>query len=212
MLLVSHNVQQRGHEHDGCYVNRPIQVLSGVLSDPAGVLFGLEAEFRVLSVQRTGPDAVRLIMDQVVREGPCPACGVLSSTVKDRPMVRVKDLPASGQAVELWWRKRRLLCGEQLCPQRSFTQTADAVRPRARLTERLRNKVATAIATSNRAVADVAAEYSVSWPTAHKALIAAAARWLPAPAPTAVLGSTKPGSGRCGGSWTAPAGDGRIRG
>ena len=71
----------------------PFQVLSGVLSDPAGVLFGLEAEFRVLSVQRTGPDAVRLIMDQVVREGPCPACGVLSSTVKDRPMVRVKDCP-----------------------------------------------------------------------------------------------------------------------
>jgi hypothetical protein len=28
----------------------PFQVLYGVLSDPAGVLFGLEAEFRVLSV------------------------------------------------------------------------------------------------------------------------------------------------------------------
>ncbi|MDN5769843.1 MAG: hypothetical protein L0H24_02970, partial [Microlunatus sp.] len=32
----------------------------------------------------------------------------------------------------------------------------------------------------NRAVCDGAAEYVVSWPTAHKALIAAAARWLPA--------------------------------
>jgi hypothetical protein len=28
---------------------------------------------------------------------------VLSSVVKDRPLIRVKDLPASGQAVELWW-------------------------------------------------------------------------------------------------------------
>ena len=35
-------------------------------------------------------------------------CGVFSSVVKDRPLIRVKDLPASGQAVELWWRKRRL--------------------------------------------------------------------------------------------------------
>ena len=41
---------------------------------------------------------------------------------------------------------------------------------------------------SNRSVADVAAEYGVSWPTAHKALVAAAAHWLPEPEPTAVLG------------------------
>jgi transposase len=163
-------------------------VVSGVLSDPAGVLFGLEEEFRVLSVQRTGPDAIRLIMEQTAREGPCPDCGVVSSTVKDRPMVGVKDLPASGQTVELWWRKRRLLCRERLCPRGSFTQTASAVRPRARLTERLRDTVATAIAVSNRAVSEVAAEYGVSWPTAHKALIVAATRWLPEPAPTAVLG------------------------
>jgi hypothetical protein len=67
MLLVSYNVQQRGHEHDGCYVNRPLRVLS----DPASMLFGLEAEFRVLSVCRTGPTAVRLIMEQSAREGPC---------------------------------------------------------------------------------------------------------------------------------------------
>jgi len=37
-------------------------------------------------------------------------------------------------------------------------------------------------------VSEVAAEYGVSWPTAHKALIAAAARWLPVPAPTSRLG------------------------
>ncbi len=95
---------------------------------------------------------------------------------------------ASGQRVELWWRKRRLACRETLCPRRSFTQTCTAVRPRGRVTERLRDQVATAIASSNRAVSDVAAEYGVSWPTAHRALIAAAARWLPTPTPTRVLG------------------------
>ena len=188
MLLVFHNVQQRGHEHDDATSIVPTQVLSGVLSDLTTMLFGLEEEFSVLAVDRCGPWAVKVIIEQIARDGPCPECGVLSSVVKDRPLIRVKDLPASGQAVELWWRKRRFRCGEDRCPRRSFTQTATAVRPRGRLTERLRDKLASAIAGSNRAVADVAAEYGVSWPTAHQALVAAAAHWLPEPEPTAVLG------------------------
>jgi transposase len=103
-------------------------------------------------------------------------------------VIRVNDLPASGQTVQMWWRKRRLRCRERLCPRRSFTQTARLVRPRGRVTERLRDKVAAAIASSNRSVSDVAAEYGVSWPTAHRALVAAAVRWLPEPEPTGVLG------------------------
>ena len=94
----------------------PTQMLSGVLSDPTAVLLGLEAEFSVLGVSRTAPFAVKVVVEQAAREGPCPDCGVLSSAVKDRSLRRVKDLPASGQAVELWWRKRRLVCGEPLCP------------------------------------------------------------------------------------------------
>ena len=159
-----------------------------MLSDPAATLFGLETEFRVLDVRRTAAAAVRVIVEQPAREAPCPACGVLSATIKDRPLRRIKDLPASGQTVELWWRKRRLVCAEGLCHRRTFTQTCDAVRPRGRLTERLRDKFASAIASSNRSVADVAGEYGVSWPTAHRAPVAAAARWLPAPEPTRVLG------------------------
>ena len=108
--------------------------------------------------------------------------------MKDRPLRRIKDLPASGQSVELWWRKRRLACLEELCPRRSFTQTSAAIRPRARLTERLRDKIARAIAAGNRAVSEVAAEFEVSWPTAHRALVTAAARWLPEPTPTSRLG------------------------
>jgi hypothetical protein len=32
----------------------------------------------------------------MARQGPCPACGVVTGKVKDRPMMRVRDLPASG--------------------------------------------------------------------------------------------------------------------
>jgi transposase len=144
----------------------PTQVLSGMLS-PTAMLFGLEEEFSVLTVDRCGPFAVKVIIEQIARDGPCPDCGVLSSVVKDRPMIRVKDLPVSGQAVQLWWRKRRFRCGEDRCPRRSFTQTAAAVRPRGRLTERLRDKLASAIAGSKRSVA---------------------AHWLLEPEPTAMLG------------------------
>src|SRR6478736_92636 len=171
MLLVSHNTSTNeatsmADARSPC----PPEVSSGLLSDPAAVLFGLEHQFRVLHAQRTAPDAIKVLVELTAREGPCPACGVLTTAVKERPLSRLKDLPASGQRVELWWRKRRLACRETLCPRRSFTQTCTAVRPRGRVTERLRDQVATAIASSNRA------------------LIAAAARWLPTPTPTRVLG------------------------
>ena len=130
----------------------PVEVSPEVLSDPAAVLFGLEHEFAVLQVERMSVDSIKVVVELTAREGPCPACGVLTSAVKERPLGRLKDLPASGQRVELWWRKRRLACRETLCPRRSFTQTCTAVRPRGRVTERLRDRVATAIATSNRAV------------------------------------------------------------
>src|SRR5215217_3411249 len=69
--------------------------------DPTAVLFGLEDEFSVLGVDRIGPTKVKMIIEQTAREGPCPACGVLTSAVKDRPVMRLKDLPACGIGSEL---------------------------------------------------------------------------------------------------------------
>src|SRR5215204_4102325 len=101
------------------------------MSDATSVLFGLEHDFRVLEVQRVDTTTVKVIIEQTVREGPCPECGVFSGVVKERPWMRLRDLPISGQSVELWWRKRRLVCGEVLCPRKTFTQVSIAVRPRA---------------------------------------------------------------------------------
>ena len=126
--------------------------------------------------------------------------------------MRLKDLPVSGQTVELWWRKRRLICGEGLCPQKTFTQVSAAVRPRARVTERLRERVAQAIASGNRAVSEVAGEYAVSWPTAHKALVRRRHGGCRSQNRRAGWGSMRPGSGRSAGSLTASPGSGPIRG
>src|SRR5215212_2216414 len=137
------------------------------MDETTSVLFGLD-DHRVLDVVRVGDRVVRVVIETVEREGACPACGVLSARVKDRPLVRLRDLPASGQRVQLWCRRRRLACREPDCPRLSFTQVSAQVPARARLTARLRERLAAAIAGSNRAVADVAAEHAVSWHTAHR--------------------------------------------
>ena len=157
------------------------------MDDPTSLLFGLDS-FAVVDVSRVADGAVQVVIETRETRAACPDCGVLTSRVQGRPLVRIKDLPASGQPVALWWRKRRLRCAEELCPRRSFTQTTPEIPPRSRLTTRLRDKLAHAIVASNRAVAEVAAEYGVAWHTAHTALVAAAARWLPEPSPTRVLG------------------------
>jgi hypothetical protein len=59
----------------------PTQMLSGVLSDPTATLFGLEDEFTVVSVQQRSPAAVKVVVEQTTREGPCPDCGVTVSLV-----------------------------------------------------------------------------------------------------------------------------------
>ena len=69
--------------------------------------------------------------------------------------MRLKDLPVSGQVVGVVAEAPHDL-GEGLCPQKAFTQVSAAVRPRARVTERLRERVAQAIASGNRAVSEVA--------------------------------------------------------
>ena len=101
------------------------------MSKATSVLFGIEDEFDVVSVERLHPGQVQIIIEMRLAEAPYPACGVFTSRVKDRPVRRVRDLPASGQQTILWWRKRRLPCVKALCPRRSFTQESVAIRPRA---------------------------------------------------------------------------------
>jgi hypothetical protein len=69
------------------------------MSDATSVLFGFEDEFTILEVCCVDAVSVKVVIEQAAREGPCPACGVFTGLVKDRPMARLKDLPASGQMV-----------------------------------------------------------------------------------------------------------------
>jgi transposase len=157
------------------------------MDDPTSLLLGLES-FRVVDVVRVEDRVVQVVIETVAPQALCPDCGTESARVKDRPLARIRDLPVADQQVALWWRKRRLVCSQRSCPRMSFTQATTEIPPRSRLTARLRQRLAEAVARSNRAVSEVAAEYGVAWRTAHRALVAAAATWLGAPASTRVLG------------------------
>ena len=55
--------------------------------DSTSVLFGLEDEFVVTGLERLSKDDLRVVIEHRDREAPCPACGVLTSRVKERPLV-----------------------------------------------------------------------------------------------------------------------------
>jgi transposase len=88
----------------------------------------------------------------------------------------VIDAPAQGRPCRLVVTKRALRCDTPACSRRSFTEATDALPARARVTERCQR--AMGHAGRDRATAGVAAEYGVSWPTAWRAIRAAAQRAL----------------------------------
>jgi transposase len=67
----------------------------------------------------------------------CVGCGERAE-LHSRRTVGVRDLPAGGRPVVLWWRKRLWRCREPACGVWTWTERAAAIRPRAVLTERAR--------------------------------------------------------------------------
>jgi transposase len=74
-----------------------------------------------------------LEVELTARAGCCPRCGRGSLEVKERPRVRVRDLPIGGRRTELVWRKRRYRCRE--CG-RTFSEAHPELPPRQRVTRR----------------------------------------------------------------------------
>ena len=157
------------------------------MSDRTTLLFALP-EFRVLDVTLEPGGGRRVLVESVAEQGGCPACGVLSGLIKDRPTSRVKDLPHGPVPLVVWVRKRRFACVEVLCARRSFTETSAQLPARARVTTRLKVKVCAAVTTTNRAVSEVAKDHGIAWGTVHRILVKAAADILGQAAPTSMIG------------------------
>jgi transposase len=96
-------------------------------------LLGLEG-FSVTAVEERGGE-LDLEVELAARAGCCPRCGRGSCDVKERPMVRIRDLPIAGRRTFLVWRKRRFRC--RTCGG-TFTERHEQLPSRQRVTRRFR--------------------------------------------------------------------------
>jgi transposase len=99
-------------------------------------LLGLEG-FAVTSVEQRG-SVLELEVELDTPAGCCPRCGRGSIEVKERPVVKVRDLPVLGRRTYLRWRKRRLRC--RACA-RTFTEAHKELPTRQRVTGRFRRRL-----------------------------------------------------------------------
>ncbi len=97
-------------------------------------LIGLD-DFEVRAVSGAG-EQLDLEVELLTRANSCPHCGRGSPEIKERPLVRVRDLPIGGRKAHLFWRKRRYLC--RGCG-RSFTESHPELPSRQRVTRRFRS-------------------------------------------------------------------------
>ncbi len=100
----------------------------------------------------------------------CPSCGV-RAVGHARRRVQVRDLPIAGRPVRLVWSKRIWRCPDEHCERRTWSETHDAVAPRASLTRRARVEVCRRVGEDGDSVAAVAADFGVGWHTAMGAVV-----------------------------------------
>lgn len=94
---------------------------ASVYTEPTEIvkhLVGLK-DVRVLSYARRGPVG-EITIEQVVTDPRCRVCEG-RAWVKDRPVVSYVDLPFAGVQMTVLWKKHRLICKNDSCPENSFT-------------------------------------------------------------------------------------------
>jgi transposase len=135
-------------------------------SGAATALLGMD-DFVVLSMTEH-EDELWLLVETAPGPMGCPSCGV-RATGHGRSTVQVRDLPASGRAVRLVWRKRRWRCGDPDCEKQTFTEQSELVE--GSLTTRAAREVCRLVGEEARSVASVARRFGIGWHTAWGAVV-----------------------------------------
>lgn len=133
------------------------------------LLVGLD-QIRVLDVARDNDNRVHVAVETTDSTALCTGCGN-AATVKDRPLVRLADLPVFGSASILVWRKRRWVCRQGACPVGSWTENrCDIAPPRAQMTTRAGLWATREVGAEIHTVSYVATQIGVSWNTIMNAV------------------------------------------
>ena len=141
-----------------------------VVTDPIEIvraLVGLK-DVRVLAYERWGP-RVELMVEQVVDQIRCPACGG-RARVKERPVVHYVDLPVYGTPMSLAWKKHRMRCVNPTCPKRSWVLEDHRIAAKHCLLTTRAAKWATRQVGGGRTVKEVADELDCDWHTVNNAV------------------------------------------
>jgi transposase len=184
------------------------------------ILFGLPgvAVDHVERVTDEDGDQVRLVHVRTALRSAagCPACGVVSTSVKQYRTTRPRELAYGEEQPAVVWHKRQYRCRVQACPRMAFTESIAEVPPRAPLTGRLCREAAAQVA-SGRGVSSVAAEPGISCQVAHRHYVMHADTVLTEPDPPVVLGIDETRRGRSKwiqdaqtSRWCAPSGSKRT--
>jgi transposase len=149
------------------------------MSEQLTVLLGLPG-IAVTWVKEEG-DRLELGVELVAPVEICPHCGAGSVELKERPLVRVRDLAIAGRRATLCWRKRRFRC--RSCG-RSFSERHSELPSRQRVSARFRRHLFRRLR-SGAAQLEVAREERTTRYQVERAFQAGAAEVLatsPAPA------------------------------
>jgi transposase len=141
-----------------------------VLIEPSEItqaLVGLK-DVRVLHYARSGPN-VELMVEQVLDEVRCPTCS-RRAQIKERPVVRYVDLPVYGTPMCLAWKKHRMRCPSERCPQKSWTVADHRIAAKSCLLTTRAAKWATVQVGTGRTVLEVAKELDCDWHTVNDAV------------------------------------------
>src|SRR5674476_1161984 len=165
-----------------------------VMQDGTTILFGLPG-VRVRDVERVagGGRVVHVLTDDESAAA-CPACGVFSTSVRQRRTTRPRDLPYGAERLAVRRLKVQSACLESWCPRKAFTEQVAEVPAGSRVTGRLRRHVAGRV--GQGLAVSVAGAGLVSWPIAHDAWVAHAEALLEEPQPVIVLGIDETRRGR----------------
>jgi transposase len=112
---------------------------------------------------------LHMTVETTASRAACPECGVFARS-KGRKIVQVRDMPAGGRPVRLWWRKRRWYCPDGDCENKTWSEQVEAVRARGVLTERAGRDICVRVGRDGASVAEMAREYLIAWSTAMAAV------------------------------------------